>query len=1858
MRKSKKQKPVRRHRTLRAGFQELESRRLLSATSLPIDLNPTGASAPTELTVVGDLMYFAATNGANGRELWVTDGTTQGTRMVKDIALGLAASSPTDLVAIGTTLYFVATDGTNGRELWKSDGTALGTVMVMNITPTNTTASAVDNLVAVGGMLYFTANNGVDGVELWKSDGTSSGTAQVRNIATAANTSSSPANLVEVGGVLYFSADDGINGRELWKSDGTASGTVLVKDINTGTFTDSSGTAPVVRPRSSSPGMFTVAGNTLYFVATDFNFGAELWKSDGTAAGTVRVADLRQGSGSAFVFGDQQILINGVLYFSADDGVNGRELWKLDTAGTSGPVLVKDIRASAEGSLNVSLAFAEYNGKLYFSADNGINGKELWVSDGTAAGTVLLADLDPGTHKNSSNQNVPNDTFPFYFAKANGLLYFTASTATAGRELWRTDGTTAGTRLATDAIYGPSGEEPLEITGFKGAVYYSGADASGARELRTLVEDSSFQLSVMVNGTPVAIPSLVGVEADGSKGAYYTLNNSGLIFLNGTGQKLGGFFDMWRTDAGQAGENANAFLSSTRLMGSMTDGQHAVQMFVNGQIVSQFGDYVIQAGDDVVLVYTSNPVVSIITNVGAIVIELFESQKPGTVDNFLDYIRDGNYLNSIFHRSAKNFVIQGGGFTTNSPTYTNTNQFTAVPSKGQIQNEPGISNLRGTLAMAKLSGNPNSATSQFFINLSDNNSFLDTAANNAFTVFGRVLSMSTVDDIAGLPITDVDGAATSSAYGEVPMAGNNQLVVVSAIKGYGSLTGVKFRDLDADGVFDTTDIAQSGVVVYIDKNNNGVLDSDEVSTTTDSQGRYLLHAEPGNYTVRAVPTGGVVTTQAFYSVSVELGREDANLNFGEQPVVAPSGVNLVDASDTGLSNTDNLTKLNNASTASALTFSVTGVTAGAQVRLYAGDVLIGTATATGDQVLVATDGTTTLANGEHAITATVTFGGLESNRSTALGITVDSVAPGGVTTNLPEELRIDQVLSVDLHSPNEGAAATAYSLVGAPAGMTINPTTGQLTWAPTANQTGPEAFDVVISDAAGNTSTKTFELTVLGVIAARLDEYEVNEDATLNVGAAEGVLNNDGDGSIDGLTVSVVSQPQHGVVTLNADGSFSYTPAANFSGVDTFTYKSTNGTDESNVATVKIVVNPQQDAPAPVADSYTTNEDQVLTVPVASGVLANDIDVDGDTLTAAVVAGPAHGTLALNANGSFTYTPAANYFGQDTFTYSVSDGVATSEPITVTLTVMSVNDNPTVVNDTYTIAEDSTLTVPVATGVLANDSDIDSTTLTVAVVTAPAHGTLTLNADGSFVYKPAANYFGADTFTYRTSDGNGGFANGTVSLTVTGVADAPVGVNDSFTAPNDGTATTLNVLTNDTDADGTSSLKVTAVSTGSLGGTITISADGRSLVYKAPLEGVGNDVFTYTVKDAEGNSSTATVTVNVYDAGSVTIRGFAYVDKDADGVRDTGEVGIPGVLVTLTGTDVRGFSVSRSMLTGNDGSYSFAELSSGTYKIVESQPAAHTDGADKTTVPGATLTNDTFSNLVVSGNNVYSENNFGEKPLGSSYVTLAWFLASAPAPAVQYRKVVADAEQKAGHTALALMIRDGGSASEINTSPAAFADAFAATEDTPLTVTAANGVLKNDTDTENDPLTASVTQSPSHGTLSLAANGSFTYTPAANYSGQDTFKYRVSDGQFWSPAVTVTITVANVNDDPVANNDAYQATSGTTLTVPVANGVLKNDTDIDGDTLAAVIVNQPTNGTVTMNSNGSFAYVPNTGFSGTDTFTYRASDPGTKNDTATVTITVSAAQNAITQNDDDEMAALLDALDAALEETEDWNLAI
>ncbi len=372
------------------------------------DYSGYAVSADVEVTSVGSVLFFVGNDGRAGEELWKSDGTADGTVMVKDINLGSGYANPGNFAAVGNTLYFSADDGTNGKELWKSDGTADGTVMVKDIRPGSGSSSNPTSLTAVGNTLYFRAKDGTNGEELWKSDGTVEGTVMVKDIYAEVGESSNIDRLTAVGDTLYFKANDGINGTELWKSDGTVEGTVMVKDIN------------VAVGESSDLWNFIAVGNTIYFLANDGINGAELWKSDGTFGGTVMVKDIQLGIDGSFP--RDFAVVGGTLYFSASDDANARELWKSD--GTAnGTVMVKDIYAGL-GYGNPTRLTAVGN-TLYFSADDGVNGEELWKSDGTVEGTVIVKDI-----------NVDGDSYTRYFKAVGDRLFFGADNGTAGRELW------------------------------------------------------------------------------------------------------------------------------------------------------------------------------------------------------------------------------------------------------------------------------------------------------------------------------------------------------------------------------------------------------------------------------------------------------------------------------------------------------------------------------------------------------------------------------------------------------------------------------------------------------------------------------------------------------------------------------------------------------------------------------------------------------------------------------------------------------------------------------------------------------------------------------------------------------------------------------------------------------------------------------------------------------------------------------------------------------------------------------------------------------------------------------------------------------------------------------------------------------------------------------------------------------------------------------------------------------------------------------------------------------------------------------------------------------------------------------
>src|SRR5262245_55994180 len=410
------------------------------------NINPDGSSNPVGLVSVNGTLFFTAEDGVHGRELWKCTLTPNGPEpaLVKDITPGPWNSCLGSLTNVNGKLFFLANDRGRGGQLWTSDGTEAGTVLVKYIKPGHEGAlpGSIHNLIPVGKMLFFVARHG-DRVALWKSDGTEAGTVVVKHIdATPAVGTQFPRAIVNVNGTLFFVAYDFTHGAELWKSDGTEAGTVLVKDIYPGQV-------------GSYPAFLTDVNGTLFFVAEDPTHGRELWMSDGTEAGTVLVKDITPGPGSAFPvrYHGSLTAVGKTLFFAADDGVHGEELWK-SNGTAAGTVLVKDINRGVKGSrlLFGMEPMVEVNGTLYFAADDGVHGRELWKSDGTGAGTVLVKDLAPGV----------KDSDPSSLVNVNGTLFFAARDR-IHRKLWKTDGTAGGTVPVKEFFREKAGASPDQL---------------------------------------------------------------------------------------------------------------------------------------------------------------------------------------------------------------------------------------------------------------------------------------------------------------------------------------------------------------------------------------------------------------------------------------------------------------------------------------------------------------------------------------------------------------------------------------------------------------------------------------------------------------------------------------------------------------------------------------------------------------------------------------------------------------------------------------------------------------------------------------------------------------------------------------------------------------------------------------------------------------------------------------------------------------------------------------------------------------------------------------------------------------------------------------------------------------------------------------------------------------------------------------------------------------------------------------------------------------------------------------------------------------------------------------------------
>ncbi len=433
---------------------------------------------------------------------------------------------------VGATVYFVSNDGTSGNELWKSDGTNAGTGMVMDITPG--AAGTVFSLISEGnGLLFFVANDGVNGSELWRSDGTTAGTYMLKDIK-AGNASSDINRLFFHNGFMFFGADDGTNGSELWKSDGTVAGTFMVKDIYTGSNASS--------PTPFSNPLYTMValGNDVYFAALGATGGRELYKTDGTAGGTSIVKDIYPGDfGAISVTAHKAAVYNGKLYFAANDGVNGIELWATD--GTdAGTYRVKDIVAGSGSSQPNNLI--AFNGALYFTASstNSAN-PDLYKTDGTEAGTVMVRNLVSDGIILTIGNSSANDQFTI----ANGKLFFRGG-GPNGNELYTTDGTTAGTGIVKDIYPGLNSVNANGLFAYNNDVYLIGTDVE--LPSRSVLYKSDGTAAGTVQLTDGAFGGALGM------GAITMTSAGGKLFFWGNTNDNGS--ELWSTD----GTNANTTL--------------------------------------------------------------------------------------------------------------------------------------------------------------------------------------------------------------------------------------------------------------------------------------------------------------------------------------------------------------------------------------------------------------------------------------------------------------------------------------------------------------------------------------------------------------------------------------------------------------------------------------------------------------------------------------------------------------------------------------------------------------------------------------------------------------------------------------------------------------------------------------------------------------------------------------------------------------------------------------------------------------------------------------------------------------------------------------------------------------------------------------------------------------------------------------------------------------------------------------------------------------------------------------------------------------------------------------------------
>ena len=831
---------------------------------------------------------------------------------------------------------------------------------------------------------------------------------------------------------------------------------------------------------------------------------------------------------------------------------------------------------------------------------------------------------------------------------------------------------------------------------------------------------------------------------------------------------------------------------------------------------------------------------------GDMVFELFDQEAARATDRVKSLVASGFYNKTtsnqiIFHRVIDNFVIQAG-----DPTGTGTGGSNLADFDDQF-NVNLQHNRTGVLSYAKSSDDTND--SQFFItegpqrNLDFNHTVFGqliegetvregisqtpvASSSNKPTTNVVISSMSIFEDVENglirlkavggqsgtsvitVTVTDSEGNSTQQNFNVTIAADTknsapflNDIATPSASVGQPVTFQLSSQDAEGDAVYYDASVAQGSQYAATVNHDTGLV------TVTPNSG----------YTGEMVVTVGVRAATSADTVDT---FDTQRLTIAAS-TASPTSVDLEAASDLGSSSTDNITS------AGTMTFVVAGTTAGATVNLRINGTVVGTATATGTSTSITTTNIAALGAATYSVVATQTVNGQQSANSPALQLVYDNVQPVAVATSLvPTSANVGTQLSVDLSHAEEGTALR-YSLQNAPAGMIVNATTGLLQWTPTSAQLGAQNFSLILTDTAGNARTQNFAITVndvaLGGISLRIVDTSGNPITSATIGQT--------------FKVQVL------VEDLRADVSGVF--AAYLDMLYNNALVEPTGSDPIGHGTVYTNTK--------LGNTATTGVIEEL------GGVANSNSPLGEG--AKVLA---EVTMRSKAAGQAIFTtnqPEGS--GTEFLIYGRNAAVPFGQ-VNFGSVALSIGLNFVATNDNLTVAEDSsnnTLTV------LSNDTITAGSNAVLSVQsvsTGSAGGTLTVAADGKSIrYSPPANFNGNEVFTYAAVNQDNVSATATVTVTVTPVNDNPAGVPDAVTVNQGSTQNVLNVLANDTaDPDTNETLTITAVSGMNKGGTVTISADKKSLLYTPSTSFIGTETFTYTVSDGS-LTSTATVTATV-----------------------------------------------------------------------------------------------------------------------------------------------------------------------------------------------------------------------------------------------------------------------------------------------------------------------------------------------------------------------------------------------------------